>query len=211
LRLGAIGIGTEAHRLLRSLRCRGSDLVGPDVKVNYAAYDTQAGEADCNEGGQRIRCRVVVIGNDPTCGPDELQRVVRHADGRRRHHTSLHGWQATGPRRPRPRERIDLAPGADREAASSSRIRRPLYCVISQSSAINWTERECFPPSWTMTHSSQDEGTRWRRCSSADYNPGGHLVSTWPKVARSAPAKHGLQHTRRLHVHCTQGRAAVSV
>jgi beta-glucosidase len=40
-----------------------------------------------------------------------------------------------------------------------------------------------------MAHSSQDEGTALANVLFGDYNPGGHLVSTWPRSAGDLPAR----------------------
>ena len=44
--------------------------VGAEVKVNYAAYDTLAGEDDAMKAASESDVAVVVIGNDPTCGDE---------------------------------------------------------------------------------------------------------------------------------------------
>jgi beta-glucosidase len=38
-----------------------------------------------------------------------------------------------------------------------------------------------------MTHASQDEGTALAKVLFGDYNPGGHLVATWPKSLDQLP------------------------
>jgi beta-glucosidase len=38
-----------------------------------------------------------------------------------------------------------------------------------------------------MAHSSQDEGTALAKVLFGDYNPGGHLVTTWPKSVEQLP------------------------
>ena len=51
---------------------------------------------------------------------------------------------------------------------------------------INWTEANV-PAILHMAHSSQDEGTALAKVLFGDYNPGGHLVETWPKSADQLP------------------------
>ena len=68
-------------------------------------------------------------------------------------------------------------------------IKNPKTVVLLISSfpfAINWTEANV-PAILTMTHSSQDEGTALAKVLFGDYNPGGHLVSTWPKSLDQLP------------------------
>ena len=44
------------------------DEVGPNVKVNYAAYDTPDGETEAMKAASESDVAVVVVGNNPTCG-----------------------------------------------------------------------------------------------------------------------------------------------
>jgi beta-glucosidase len=53
--------------------------------------------------------------------------------------------------------------------------------------AINWSQ-EHVPAILHMTHASQDEGTAVAQVLFGDYNPGGHLVVTWPKSVDQLPA-----------------------
>ena len=51
---------------------------------------------------------------------------------------------------------------------------------------INWSQ-QYIPAILHMAHSSQDEGTAIARVLFGDYNPGGHLVVTWPKSIDQLP------------------------
>jgi len=51
---------------------------------------------------------------------------------------------------------------------------------------INWTEAH-IPAILTMAHASQDEGTALAKVLFGDYDPGGHLVRTWPKAEDQLP------------------------
>ncbi len=65
----------------------------------------------------------------------------------------------------------------------------PKTIVILVSSfpfAINWSQ-ENVPAILHMAHSSQDEGTALAKVIFGDYNPGGHLVTTWPKSVDQLP------------------------
>jgi beta-glucosidase len=160
------------------------DLVGPDVKVIYAAYDTQAGEADAMKAAGQSDVAVVVIGNDPTCGPDE---------GHEWYDTPTEGGGITLPctvqsdgREGRDRESIDLA---QEQIVKQVFIKNPKTVVLLISSfpfAINWTEANV-PAILTMAHASQDEGTALAKVLFGEYNPGGHLVATWPKSVDQLP------------------------
>jgi beta-glucosidase len=65
----------------------------------------------------------------------------------------------------------------------------PKTVVILVSSfpfAINWSQANV-PAILHMAHSSQDEGTALAKVLFGDYNPGGHLVTTWPKSVDQLP------------------------
>jgi beta-glucosidase len=65
----------------------------------------------------------------------------------------------------------------------------PKTVVILVSSfpfAINWSQ-ENVPAILHMAHSSQDEGAALAKVLFGDYNPGGHLVVTWPKSIDQEP------------------------
>jgi len=160
------------------------DVVGPNTKVNYAAYNTQDGEADAMKAASESDVAVVVIGNDPTCGPDE---------GHEWYETPTEGGGITLPctvssdgREGRDRESIDLA---QEQIVKQVFIKNPKTVVLLISSfpfAINWSVANV-PAIVTMAHSSQDEGTALAKVLFGEYNPGGHLVTTWPKSVDQLP------------------------
>ncbi|HKR28387.1 MAG TPA: glycoside hydrolase family 3 C-terminal domain-containing protein [Acidobacteriaceae bacterium] len=154
------------------------DEVGPNVKVNYAAYDSANGEDDALKAASQSDVAVVVVGNDPTCGDE------------------AHAWYSNGTlpctvpsdgREGRDRESIDL--GEQEQIIKQVMIKNPKTVVMLISSfpfAINWTEANV-PAILHMAHSSQDEGTALAQVLFGDYNPGGHLVATWPKSLDQEP------------------------
>jgi len=160
------------------------DEVVPNVKVNYAPDDTPAGEMDALNAAKNSDVAVVVIGNDPTCGPDE---------GHQWYDTPTEGGGITLPctvpsdgREGRDRESIDLE---QEQLVKQVFIKNPKTIVLLISSfpfAINWTEAN-IPAIVTMVHSSQDEGTALTKVLFGDYNPGGHLTKTWPKSTDQLP------------------------
>ena len=159
------------------------DLVGPNVKVNYAAYDTQAGEDDAMKAASQSDVAVVVIGNDPTCG-DEAHSWY-NSPGNGGGITLPCTVQSDG-REGRDRESIDLA---QEQIVKQVFIKNPKTVVMLISSfpiAINWTEANV-PAIMTMAHASQDEGTALAKVLFGEYNPGGHLVATWPKSVDQLP------------------------
>jgi len=149
--------------------------LGPDVKVNYAA--SELGNAAVN-AARHSDVAVVVVGNDPTCGPD-----------------MPHDWYSGGTlpctvpsdgREGRDRESIDLY---QEQLIKQVYIGNPKTIVILVSSfpfAINWTQAH-IPAILHMAHASQDEGTALAKVLFGDYTPGGHLVVTWPKSLDQLP------------------------
>jgi beta-glucosidase len=159
------------------------DLVGPNVKVNYAAYDTQAGEDDAMKAASESDAAVVVIGNDPTCG-DEAHAWY-NSPGNGGGITLPCTVQSDG-REGRDRESIDLA---QEQIVKQVFIKNPKTVVMLISSfpfAINWSVANV-PAILTMAHASQDEGTALAKVLFGEYNPGGHLVATWPKSVDQLP------------------------
>ncbi|HEV2277442.1 MAG TPA: glycoside hydrolase family 3 C-terminal domain-containing protein [Acidobacteriaceae bacterium] len=152
--------------------------VGPNVKVNYAAYDAPSGEDDALKAASQSDVAVVVVGNDPTCGDE------------------AHAWYQNGTlpctvpsdgREGRDRESIDL--GEQEQIIKQVMIKNPKTVVMLVSSfpfAINWTQANV-PAILHMAHSSQDEGTALAKVLFGEYNPGGHLVTTWPKSLDQEP------------------------
>ncbi len=160
--------------------------VGPNVKVNYAPDDTIAGEADAMKAASESDVAVVVVGNDPTCGPD-----MGHAW----YSTPEEGGGITLPctvpsdgREGRDRETMDLY---QEQLIKQVMVKNPKTVVMLIASfpyTINWTQ-EHVPAILHMAHASQDEGTALAKVLFGEYNPGGHLVETWPKSADQLPPR----------------------
>jgi beta-glucosidase len=159
--------------------------VGPNVKVNFAPYDTPDGEDDALKAASESDVAVVVVGNNPTCGDE----------GRAWYNTPKEGGGLTLPctvpsdgREGRDRETIDLY---QEQIVKQVMIKNPKTVVMLISSFpydINWTEENA-PAILHMAQSSQDEGTALAQVLFGDYNPGGHLVETWPKSADQLPPR----------------------
>jgi beta-glucosidase len=159
--------------------------VGPDVKVNFAAYATPDGEDAALQAASESDVAVVVVGNDPTCG-DQAQAWYS---------TPTEGGGITLPctvpsdgREGRDRETMDLY---QEQIIKQVLIKNPKTVVLLIASfpfTINWTEAHV-PAILTMAHASQDEGAALAEVLFGDYNPSGHLVSTWPKSADQLPPR----------------------
>jgi len=159
---------------------------GPNVKVNYAPDDTMDGETAALKAASESDVAVVVVGNNPTCGPD-----MEHAW----YSTPTEGGGITLPctvpsdgREGRDRESITLY---QEQLIKQVFIKNPKTVVMLITSfpfAINWTQAN-IPAILTMAHASQDEGTALAKVLFGDYDPGGHLVRTWPKSADQLPPR----------------------
>jgi beta-glucosidase len=154
--------------------------VGPNVKVNYASDEIGQAAVKAAESSD---VAVVVVGNDPTCGPD-MPHDWRNTDydggG------TLPCTVSSDGREGRDRESIDLA---QEQLVKQVYAVNPKTIVILVSSfpyAINWTQAH-IPAILHMAHSSQDEGTALAKVLFGDYNPAGRLVTTWPKSLNQLP------------------------
>jgi beta-glucosidase len=161
------------------------DAVGPGVKVNYAPYDTPAGEDDALKAAGESDVAVVVVGNDPTCGDEahEWYNTPEEGGG-----ITLPCTVPSDGREGRDRETMDLY---QEQILKQVMIKNPRTVMILVSSfpfTINWSEAHV-PAILHMTHASQDEGTALAQVLFGDYNPGGHLVETWPKSADQLPPR----------------------
>jgi len=154
--------------------------LGPDVTINYAA--DELGNAAEN-AARKSDLAVVVVGNDPTCGPDMPHDWYTGSEGGG---VTLPCTVPSDGREGRDRETIDLY---QEQLIKQVYIVNPKTVVILVSSfpfAINWTQAN-IPAILHMTHASQDEGTALAKVLFGDYPPGGHLVETWPKSLDQLP------------------------
>jgi beta-glucosidase len=160
------------------------DEVGPSVKVNYAPDDTPAGEAEAIKAARASDIAVVIVGNDPTCGPDEAHEWVNSPDGG----GTLPCTVTSDGREGRDRESIDLAQEQLVKQIEYVNPHTVEILIASFPFAINWSQANV-PAILTMAQSSQDEGTALAKVLFGDYNPGGHLDETWPKSADQLPPR----------------------
>jgi beta-glucosidase len=158
---------------------------GPNVKVNYVAYDTMNDETAAMDAAAHSDVAVVVLGNNPTCG-DEAHAWYSSPG---------HGGGITLPctvpsdgREGRDRETMTLY---QEQIVKQVMVKNPhtvLMLIASFPFTINWSEKHV-PAILTMAQSSQDEGTALAKVLFGDYNPGGHLVRTWPKSMDQLPPR----------------------
>jgi beta-glucosidase len=149
--------------------------VGPGVTINYAADN--AGDAAV-KAARASDVAIVVVGNDPTCGPN-----------------MAHEWTEEGTkpctdpgdgREGRDRKTLALKQEALVKQVLSANPKTVMVLVSSFPYTIDWSQKHV-PAIVHTTHSSQDEGTALARVLFGDFNPGGHLVSTWPMSMDQLP------------------------
>jgi beta-glucosidase len=154
--------------------------VGPGIQINYAAEEL--GNAAV-KAARASDVAVVVIGNDPTCGPDMAHDWQHNAlDGG----DTLPCTVPSDGREGRDRESLRLAQEQLAKQVFSVNPKTVLVLVSSFPFAINWSQ-EHLPAILHMVHASQDEGTALAKVLFGDYNPGGHIVTTWPKSLDQLP------------------------
>ncbi|MGA2736473.1 MAG: glycoside hydrolase family 3 C-terminal domain-containing protein [Bryobacteraceae bacterium] len=155
--------------------------LGPNVTVNYAAEER--GNAAVN-AARKSDAAIVVVGNDPTCGPDMGHDWYSGPDGGG---VTLPCSVPSDGREGRDRETIDLYQEQLIKQVYTANPKTVVILVSSFPFAINWTQAN-IPAILHMTHASQDEGTALAQVLFGDYTPGGHLVVTWPKSVDQLPA-----------------------
>jgi beta-glucosidase len=153
---------------------------GPSIKVNYAT--DEIGNAAVH-AAQTSDVAVVVVGNDPTCGPDMAHDWHNSPDGG----GTLPCTMPSDGREGRDREVITLAQEQLIKQVYAVNPKTVVILVSSFPFAINWTQSNV-PAILHMAHSSQDEGTALAKVLFGDYNPGGRLVTTWPKSVDQLPS-----------------------
>jgi beta-glucosidase len=156
------------------------DEVGPSVKVNYAANeDAQA----AIQAARHSDVAVVVVGNNPTCDPDMAHDWVNTPyDGG----GTLPCSTASDGREGRDRESITLEQEQLVKQVYAVNPKTVVMLISSFPFAINWSQ-EHVPAILHMTHASQDEGMALAKVLFGEYNPGGHLTTTWPKSLEQEP------------------------
>ena len=147
--------------------------LGPGVTVTYAAGGDEAVVAA--KGADAV---IAVVGNDPTCGPNMATDWT--ADG-----TKPCADPGDG-REGRDRETLNLAQEDLVKQVMAVNPNTVMVLVSSFPYTIGWSQQNV-PAILHMTHASQDEGTAIASVVFGDYNPGGHLVETWPASMDQLP------------------------
>jgi beta-glucosidase len=153
--------------------------VGPYVRVNYA--DSELNQAAIN-AARESDVAIVVVGNDPTCGPDMGRDWHATVDGG----GTLPCTVPSDGREGRDRETLTLEQEQLVKQVYAVNPRTIMVLVASFPYTINWSQ-QYIPAIVHMTHASQDEGTALARVLFGDYNPAGRLVTTWPASEDQLP------------------------
>jgi beta-glucosidase len=152
---------------------------GPNIKINYAS--TELGQQAIT-AARNSDVAIVVVGNDPTCGPDMAHDWHDTVDGG----GTLPCTVPSDGREGRDRESLTLEQEQLVKQVFAVQPRTIVVLISSFPYTINWSQ-QYVPAILHMAHSSQDEGTAIARVLFGDYNPGGHLVVTWPKSVDQLP------------------------
>jgi beta-glucosidase len=149
--------------------------LGPNVTVTYTA-DNANGTAVA--AAKAADVAIVVVGNDPTCGPDMAHDWI--ADGTKPCADPGDGREG--------RDRVTLALAQEElvKAVHAANPKTVMVLVSSFPYTINWSQ-QTIPAILHMTHASQDEGTALAQVLFGDYTPGGHLTETWPASMDQLP------------------------
>jgi beta-glucosidase len=153
--------------------------LGPDVKINYAA--TELNQQAIN-AAKNSDVAIVVVGNDPTCGPDMARDWFATVDGG----GTLPCTTPSDGREGRDRESLTLEQEQLVKQVFAVQPHTIMVLISSFPYTINWSQ-QYIPAILHMAHSSQDEGTAIARVLFGEQNPGGHLVVTWPKSIDQLP------------------------
>lgn len=149
---------------------------GPGVKINYAADNTDNAAVNAARSSD---IAIVVVGNDPTCGPG--MEHVWNPDAS----TTPCPYPSEG-REGRDRESITLEQEELVKQVYAANPKTVMILVSSFPYAINWSQAH-LPAILHMVHASQDEGTALAQVLFGAYDPGGHLVVTWPASLAQEP------------------------
>ena len=157
---------------------------GPGVKVIYAPDENSSEEGAALKAASKADVAVVVVGNDPTCGPDMGMewRPTPHGGG------TLPCTVRSDGREGRDRQTMTLYQEQLIKQIYYVNKKTVVMLISSFPFTINWTEANV-PAIMTMAQSSQDEGTALANVLFGKYDPSGHLVRTWPKSMKQLPPR----------------------
>ena len=160
-----------------------SILDGIKAKVGTAATVTHADGTDMAAAVSAAKASsvaLVVVGNDPMCGTTNPMEMF-NPDG------STKPCADTGMgREGRDRESLDLSDEALIKQVFAANPRTIVVLVSSFPYAITWSQANV-PAILHITHAAQEQGTAIADVIFGDFNPGGHLTTTWPASLDQLP------------------------
>ena len=160
-----------------------SILDGIKAKVGTAATVTHADGTDMAAAVSAAKASsvaLVVVGNDPMCGTTNPVEMF-NPDG------STKPCADTGMgREGRDRESLDLSDEALIKQVFAANPRTIVVLVSSFPYAITWSQANV-PAILHITHAAQEQGTAIADVIFGDFNPGGHLTTTWPASLDQLP------------------------
>ncbi len=148
-------------------------------KINYAASELHQ---EALTAARNSDVAIVFVGNDPTCGPDMAHDWHQTVDGG----GTLPCTVPSDGREGRDRESLTLEQEQLVKQVFAVQPRTIMVLISSFPYTINWSQ-QYIPAILHMAHSSQDEGAAIARVLFGDYNPGGHLIVTWPRSIDQLP------------------------
>jgi len=160
-----------------------SVLDGLKAKLGTAATVTHANGSDLAaavSAAKTSAVAVVVVGNDPMCGATNPMEMF-NMDGS----TKPCADKGMG-REGRDRESLDLSDEALIKQVFAANPRTIVVLVSSFPYAITWSQANV-PAILHITHAAQEQGTAIADVIFGDYNPGGHLTTTWPASLAQLP------------------------
>jgi beta-glucosidase len=160
-----------------------SVLDGVRTKVGTAAAVTHADGRDLAAAASAARAAdvaVVVVGNDPMCGATNPMEMFNN-DGS----TKPCADKGMG-REGRDRESLELGDEALITQVFAANPKTIVVLVSSFPYAITWSQANV-PAIVHITHAAQEQGTAIADVLFGDYNPGGHLTTTWPASLDQLP------------------------
>jgi beta-glucosidase len=160
-----------------------SVLDGIRVKLGTRTTVTHADGSDAAaavSAAKTAGAAVVVVGNDPMCGTTNPMEMFNQ-DGS----TKPCADKGMG-REGRDRESLDLSDEALIKQVFAANPRTIVVLVSSFPYAITWSQAHV-PAILHITHAAQEQGTAIADVLFGDYNPGGHLTTTWPASLDQLP------------------------
>ncbi|MFN0122666.1 MAG: glycoside hydrolase family 3 C-terminal domain-containing protein [Blastocatellia bacterium] len=153
------------------------DKAGAGITVNYAANNKDDAAVKAAKASD---VAIVVVGNEPICGSTNPMEMFNQ-DGS----TKPCADKGMG-REGRDRESLELSEEALIRQVFAANPKTVVALVSSFPYAINWSQQNV-PAILHMTHAAQEQGTALADVILGDYNPAGHLTTTWPRSLDQLP------------------------